>query len=89
MAEMALVKSIEFRDDGSPEAVTLRLSADEAALVALLTGRQNSVQAEELLPHGGAVASSALYDATAQYVFGPFWDNGVSDYLDERERLHT
>lgn len=84
---MALVKSIEFNDLGEPEAVTMRLTADEAAFIARVTGKQSHDAAEEVF-HGGGVVSSTLYDATTAFVFEPYWEGGVDDYVSERG-LHT
>jgi hypothetical protein len=85
---MATIKGIEFNDAGEPESVTLRMSVEEAAFIAKFTGQQSSVTAEKVMPAGGGVASSALYNTLTGYVFQPYWDGGVDEYL-QSARLHT
>jgi hypothetical protein len=85
---MASVKSVDFDDAGKPEAVTLRLSVEEAAFIATFVGDQSAQTAEVVMPNGGAVASSALYNTLSGQVFYAYWDAGVDGYLAGRT-LHT
>lgn len=74
---------IELDDEELPSGATLRVSADEALYLALLLGKMNGVQAEELMT-GGANVSSEMHSCLSNGLFNRFYDDGVSDAA----RLH-
>ncbi len=80
---MAVIKSIEFDDAEELESVTVKLTAKEAAFIAIFAGRQNGETANQLMP-GGDEASSHLYQAFVGGVFNRLYDDGVNDWLTDR-----
>lgn len=76
---MATVRTIEMDDHGEPEFVTVRMSLEELAYLAKVTGKHSTVTAEEIM-HGGA-ANTHLYDCASGEVFNRYYDGGVDDYL--------
>lgn len=76
---MAQVKSIELDDDENIEFVTVRMSAEEAALIAIFTGKQN-VPSVEAIMRGGGPANSHLYEAFTVSVFNRWYDGGVQEW---------
>lgn len=73
------IRTIEL-EDGLPVRVTAEMSADEAALMAQLTGRNSSVTANEIMRSGGD-ANGEIYGCLTGELFNRFWDDGVGGYL--------
>lgn len=71
------VKRIDLDDEEMPERVLVELSHDEAVYLALVLGRQNGTQAEEVMP-GGSALGSGVYEGLAGGLFNRFYDDGVS-----------
>lgn len=80
---MAIVKSIEFDDEGNPEQVTVRLTADEAAYVAVFTGKQSDESASDIM-RGGGGPNRRLYESMVGDVFNRCYDGGVQDWLNDQ-----
>lgn len=76
---MAQLKSVEF--DGNEELafVTVRMSAEEAALIAIFTGKNTLSSAEEVMA-GGSPASTALYQTLVGNVFNKLYSGGVEEW---------
>lgn len=70
------VKRIDLNDDEMPELVVVELTHDEAAYLALLIGKQNSNDMNEVMP-GGAVHGGAVYDGLTGSLFNRFYEDGV------------
>ena len=70
------VKRIDLDDDEVPASVTVELTHDEAVYLAVLTGKQNAVSAEEVL-RGGAVHNGAVYECLSGGLFNRFYEDGV------------
>lgn len=72
------VKQINLDDDGQPEAIIVRLTCDEAAYLARLTGKQNWTTSEEIMPGGGA-HNTEVYDTLTGEFFNRYYEDGVDD----------
>lgn len=72
------IRRISLDDEGMPELVTVELTRSEAVFLTLLTGEQNGVTSEALMP-GGSDVSAELYDAFTGELFNRYYDNGVDD----------
>ena len=70
------VKRIDLDDEEMPESVLVELSHDEAAYLALLIGKQNSNDMNEVMS-GGAVHGGAVYDGLTGSLFNRFYEDGV------------
>lgn len=79
---MRVVK-IEFDEAEELDAVTVRMSAAEAAFVATFTGKQNRASAEEIM-RGGSEASSHLYEGMTGGIFNRLYDGGVGEWVDSQ-----
>lgn len=80
MAEYpAQIKSIDFDDDECPSFVTVRIPAAMAAYLGMLTGKQNSITAEEVAPGLGAAQNSAAYELFSAGFANRFWDGGIKE----------
>lgn len=77
---MAVIKAIEFDDSEQLESVTVKLTAAEAAFIALFTGKQTGEEDEDVMP-GGSEVSSHLYEAFTKGTFNMLYDSGVSGWL--------
>lgn len=77
---MAVIKSIEFNDEEELEYVTVRMSAEEAAFIAIFTGKKNGTDPEATM-RGGGPASSHLHSAMAGGVFNRLYEDGVEEWL--------
>ncbi|MDX3260791.1 hypothetical protein PV336_16340 [Streptomyces sp. MI02-2A] len=78
------IKVLELDDAENPEFITVRMSVQEAAFLARVTGGHSGDTAEEVLP-GGATANRDIYSALVGSVFNRYWDGGINDYLLGRE----
>jgi hypothetical protein len=74
------IKVLELDDAENPEFITVRMSIQEAAFMAKVTGGQSDNDAEEIFK-GGSVHSHSIYEALVGGVFNRYWDGGVHDYL--------
>jgi hypothetical protein len=77
------IKVLELDEAENPEFVTVRMSVQEAAFMAKVTGQQSTNDAEAVFP-GGSDPSHSVYNALVGSVFNRFWDGGVDDYLADR-----
>lgn len=75
----ATLKSIEFDDDEKPSYVTVRLPVKIAIYLGMLTGKQNSLTAEEIAPGLGSSANNHAYSLFAGGVANRFWDGGLPE----------
>lgn len=73
------VVRIDFDEAEELEAVTVRLSAAEAAYIATFTGKHTAPGA--VIP-GGEVANHTLYEGMAGGIFNRLYDGGVSEWVD-------
>lgn len=71
------VKQINLDDDGQPETVLVRVTRAEAAYLALLTGKQNGLTSEEVMP-GGADLNSEIYESLTGDFFNRYYEDGVN-----------
>ena len=72
------VKRIDLDGEEQPESVTVEPTHDEAVFLAVLLGRMNGTQEEEVMP-GGSTLGSQVYWALAGGVFNRFYENGVEE----------
>lgn len=79
------VKSIDFDDNGYPEALTVVMTRREAQYIAKLTGGQSPVAADAFMP-GYSATNDDIYSALANAVFNPFWGEGVNDAIAGKDR---
>ncbi|GGW76786.1 hypothetical protein [Streptomyces griseoloalbus] len=70
------VKRIDLDEEEMPERVLVELSHDEAAYLALLIGKQNSTDMNEVMP-GGTSQGGAIYDGLTGSLFNRFYEDGV------------
>lgn len=75
------VVRIDFDESEELEAVTVRLTAAEAAYIATFTGKQTGESAEAVMV-GGSEASSHLYHGMTGGVFNRLYDDGVREWVD-------
>lgn len=71
-----LVKQINLDDDGQPEEIVVRLTRNEAAYLALLTGKQSGHTSAEIMP-GGDGLNSEVYEALTGEFFNRYYEDGV------------
>jgi hypothetical protein len=76
---VASTDKIELIADRDLATMTLTPTADEAAFLTVMLGKNSHNSAEALLVGGGAL-STAVYDQLAAN-FNGFYDDGVNDYL--------
>lgn len=67
-------------ENGQPATIGVEMTIAEAALIVEMIGATNHAQRNKIAPDGGA-AGTAIYDCLNGYVFNPYWDAGVNDYL--------
>lgn len=72
------VKRIDLDDEEMPERVLVELSHDEAVYLALLIGKQNSNDMNEVTP-GGSDLGGAVYDGLTGSLFNRFYEDGVDE----------
>lgn len=77
---MRVVK-IEFDESEELDAVTVRMSAAEAAFIAKFTGKQNGISAEEIM-RGGSEASRHLYEGMTGGIFNRLYEAGVDEWIE-------
>jgi hypothetical protein len=70
------VKQISLDDEEMPERVLVDLSHDEALYLALMLGKQNHNDMNQVMP-SGATHGEAVYDGLAGGLFNRFYDDGV------------
>lgn len=78
------VVSIEFDRAEELEAVTVRLTAAEAAFITKFVALQTGEQDEAVMP-GGSEASSHLYEGMTTSVFNRYHENGVDGWIEENQ----
>jgi hypothetical protein len=71
------VKRIDLDDEEMPERVLVELSHDEAAYLALLLGKQNANDMNEIMP-GGYLQGGAIYDGLTGSLFNRFYEDGAA-----------
>ncbi len=76
---MAKIKSIEFGEADQPEYVTVRMTTEEAALIAKLTSGHSARSIDEVM-YGGDPALIGLYECTTG-LFKRFYDEGVEEWI--------
>lgn len=73
------IKSIEMDKKGLlPQAVTVRMTAREAALIVRMVGKTSHSQRDQIQSDGGS-AGSCIYDTLAGDLFNRFYDDGVDE----------
>ena len=76
------ITQINLDDEGVPSDVTVKLSLDQAALIARVFGSYcgNSYKSTGDMSRW-SVAGSDLYSGLVSDLFNRFWDDGVNDVL--------
>ncbi|MGX1129876.1 uncharacterized protein (AIM24 family) [Streptomyces glaucescens] len=70
------VKRIDLDDEEMPESVTVELTHDEAVYLAVMLGKQNGAEAEQVM-RGGGKLGGAIYDGLTGSLFNRFYEDGV------------
>ncbi|MFB7312999.1 hypothetical protein [Streptomyces sp. NPDC056192] len=79
-----LVKQINLDDDGQPETLLVRLTRNEAAYLALLTGKQSGHTSGDIMP-GGDSLNSEVYEALTGEFFNRYYEDGVHGSVSRAE----
>ncbi|WP_454328115.1 hypothetical protein [Streptomyces glaucescens] len=70
------MKRIDLDDEEMPESVTVELTHDEAVYLAVMLGKQNGAEAEQVM-RGGGKLGGAIYDGLTGSLFNRFYEDGV------------
>jgi hypothetical protein len=73
------IVNIALIDTDTIDTVTATLTLPEVVFLALLIGRMNPIQENEVMP-GGAAAGNGIYDGLAT-VLNRFYEDGAADAL--------
>lgn len=77
------IRQINLDDHGLPDRVTAELTRDEALYIATILGKQNDLQANEIMS-GGAEVGTEIYDSLTGELFNRYWEDGHRQALAER-----
>ena len=77
------IRQINLDDSGLPERVTAELTRDEALYIATVLGRQNPIDATEVMRDGDTVLHE-LYGSLSGELFNRYWEDGHRQALEER-----
>lgn len=77
------IRQINLARNGEPEKVTAELTLDEALYITTMIGRQNGIQANEIMPDGETIQHE-LYEALTGELFNRYWHDGAAEARADR-----
>lgn len=77
------VRAIEFSEGTpvTPDVITVEVTVEELAYIAMLTGRQSNETANAVMA-GGDQLNYQIWGAAVGDVFNRYWSGGIKDYVD-------
>jgi len=75
------VKKIKFDKNGHPTSMSVKMSVDEAGVLAKVMGQHSPAKFAEKFPQVDSSVLEEIYGCLVGEFFNHYWDDGVDDWL--------
>ncbi|MFE2934832.1 hypothetical protein [Streptomyces sp. NPDC059278] len=82
------IQRIDLDEEANPEKITVELTTDEAAFIALSLLEQSPNMREEIMP-GGAALGADISNFLNGGLFNRFYEDGVNDLVAAARKRHV